>query len=198
MGTFRIEVGHAHGVKPGNIVGAIANEAGLDAKHMGRIEIFDDYSIVDLPVPVGFWRSVGHSHQAFFKESFVDEAAAAAGQDPVAFRAALLGKHPTYPPADWRAVGDPDAMALTVQYTVAWMEAAVVYKQPVSELPLIPTNEHGDPAAGSRSVFDACLEGFRGGMSPSEIKSAWDAALREVTTATIGVPGWKKPTNARR
>jgi len=49
--------------------------------------------IVDLPVPVGFWRSVGHSHQAFFKESFVDEAAAAAGQDPVAFRAALLGKH---------------------------------------------------------------------------------------------------------
>ena len=47
--TFRIEVGHEHGVKPGNIVGAIANEAGLDAKHMGRIEIFDDYSLVDLP-----------------------------------------------------------------------------------------------------------------------------------------------------
>ncbi|MDH5538055.1 MAG: molybdopterin-dependent oxidoreductase, partial [Rhizobacter sp.] len=49
--------------------------------------------IVDLPVPVGFWRAVGHSHQAFFKESFVDEVAAAAGQDPVAFRAALLGRH---------------------------------------------------------------------------------------------------------
>ncbi len=49
---------------------------------------------VELPVPVGFWRSVGHSHQAFFKESFVDEAAAAAGQDPVAFRAALLARHP--------------------------------------------------------------------------------------------------------
>ena len=47
--TFRIEVGYEHGVKPGNIVGAIANEAGLDAKHMGRIEIFDDYSLVDLP-----------------------------------------------------------------------------------------------------------------------------------------------------
>jgi len=50
--------------------------------------------IVDSPVPVGFWRSVGHSHQAFFKESFVDEAAHAAGQDPVAFRAALLAQHP--------------------------------------------------------------------------------------------------------
>jgi ATP-dependent RNA helicase DeaD len=49
MGTFRIEVGHAHGVKPGNIVGAIANEAGLDAKNIGRIEIYDDYSVLDLP-----------------------------------------------------------------------------------------------------------------------------------------------------
>jgi ATP-dependent RNA helicase DeaD len=49
MQTFRIEVGHAHGVKPGNIVGAIANEAGLDAKYIGRIEIFDDYSVLDLP-----------------------------------------------------------------------------------------------------------------------------------------------------
>ncbi len=51
---------------------------------------------VDLPMPVGFWRSVGHSHQAFFKESFIDEAAHAAGQDPVAFRAALLQKHPRH------------------------------------------------------------------------------------------------------
>ena len=49
METYRIEVGYEHGVKPGNIVGAIANEAGLDSKHMGRIEIFDDYTLVDLP-----------------------------------------------------------------------------------------------------------------------------------------------------
>ncbi len=49
MRTFRVEVGHAHGVKPGNIVGAIANEAGLDSKYIGRIEIFDDYSVLDLP-----------------------------------------------------------------------------------------------------------------------------------------------------
>ncbi|GAA0720649.1 DEAD/DEAH box helicase [Dokdonella soli] len=47
--TFRIEVGHAHGVQPGNIVGAIANEAGLDSKHIGRIDIRDDHSLVDLP-----------------------------------------------------------------------------------------------------------------------------------------------------
>lgn len=51
---------------------------------------------VDLPVPVGFWRSVGHSHQAFFKEGFVDETAHAAKADPVAFRAALLQRHPRH------------------------------------------------------------------------------------------------------
>ena len=46
---YRIAVGHAHGVKPGNIVGAIANEAGLDSKLIGRVDIRDDYSIVYLP-----------------------------------------------------------------------------------------------------------------------------------------------------
>ena len=49
MASYRIEVGHQHGVKPGNIVGAIANEAQLDSQNIGRIEIFDDYSLVDLP-----------------------------------------------------------------------------------------------------------------------------------------------------
>lgn len=54
------------------------------------------HETVELPVPVGFWRSVGHSHQAFFKESFVDECAAAVKADPVAFRAALLKQHPRH------------------------------------------------------------------------------------------------------
>jgi ATP-dependent RNA helicase DeaD len=49
METFRIEVGHMHGVQPGNIVGAIANEADLESRYIGRIDIRDDYSLVDLP-----------------------------------------------------------------------------------------------------------------------------------------------------
>src|SRR3546814_2355286 len=49
METFRIEVGHVHGVQPGNIVGAIANEADLESRYIGRIDIRDDYSLVDLP-----------------------------------------------------------------------------------------------------------------------------------------------------
>ena len=54
------------------------------------------HQTVELAVPVGFWRSVGHSHQAFFKESFVDEVALAAGQDPLAFRLAMLKQHPRH------------------------------------------------------------------------------------------------------
>jgi ATP-dependent RNA helicase DeaD len=49
MEVFRIEVGHNHGVKPGNIVGAIANETGIDGDHIARIKISDDYSTVELP-----------------------------------------------------------------------------------------------------------------------------------------------------
>ena len=47
---FRLEVGSQHGVKPGNIVGAIANEAGLDGQHIGHIEINEEFSLIDLPV----------------------------------------------------------------------------------------------------------------------------------------------------
>lgn len=47
-------------------------------------------------VPVGFWRSVGHSHNAFFSECFMDEIAQAMGQDPVGLRRALLSGAPRY------------------------------------------------------------------------------------------------------
>lgn len=49
MLRYRIEVGNNHKVRPANIVGAIANEAGLDSQYIGRINIRDDHSIVDLP-----------------------------------------------------------------------------------------------------------------------------------------------------
>jgi isoquinoline 1-oxidoreductase beta subunit len=52
--------------------------------------------IVDSAVPLGYWRSVGHSHNAFFKEGFLDEVAHAAGQDGVAYRRALLKGHPRH------------------------------------------------------------------------------------------------------
>ncbi|MFN5350881.1 MAG: molybdopterin cofactor-binding domain-containing protein [Polaromonas sp.] len=47
-------------------------------------------------VPVGYWRSVGHSHNAFFSECFMDELALAAGQDALAFRRSLLKNAPRH------------------------------------------------------------------------------------------------------
>lgn len=46
---FRIDVGKVHGVKPGNIVGAIANEAGLQSRYITGLKIHDDHSTVRLP-----------------------------------------------------------------------------------------------------------------------------------------------------
>jgi isoquinoline 1-oxidoreductase beta subunit len=61
---------------------------------------------VDLPIPVGFWRSVGNSHNGFVVESFVDELAAAAERDPYEYRRELLSAHPRH-----RAVLDAAAEA---------------------------------------------------------------------------------------
>lgn len=55
-----------------------------------------EHVLVDLPVPLGFWRSVGHSFSGFFVESFVDEMAHAAGADPGAFRLAMLKNSPRH------------------------------------------------------------------------------------------------------
>ena len=49
MQTYRLEVGAAHGAKPGNIVGAIANEAGIEGTRIGRVDIRETHSYVDLP-----------------------------------------------------------------------------------------------------------------------------------------------------
>ncbi len=78
------------------------------------------HASVPVTVPVGYWRSVGHSFNAFFTECFMDELALAADQDPLAFRLALLDAKPRHrevlevlartgawstPPAPGRALG---------------------------------------------------------------------------------------------
>jgi isoquinoline 1-oxidoreductase beta subunit len=62
----------------------------------GIPDIAVTHALVKTPIPVGFWRSVGHSQNAFFTECFLDEVAAAAGADPFAFRLALLAGKPRF------------------------------------------------------------------------------------------------------
>ena len=62
--------------------------------HVPNISV--KFAKVDLPIPVGFWRSVGHTHTAFVVESFIDELAHAAGQDPYEYRRELLDAHPRH------------------------------------------------------------------------------------------------------
>ncbi len=77
------------GPDKGSIEGAFDQPYEFPNAHVSHVA-------VDLPIPVGFWRSVGHSHQAFFKESFLDECAHAAKADPLAYRRALLKTHPRH------------------------------------------------------------------------------------------------------
>ncbi len=51
--TYRLDVGRQHGVQVGNIVGAIANEAGIDNSEIGKIKIFDRFTSIDLPQSMG-------------------------------------------------------------------------------------------------------------------------------------------------
>jgi len=62
------------------------------AYELGAQEV--DHRVVPCPIPVGFWRSVGHSHHAFFVESFIDEVAVACQLDPLEFRRRLLAGKP--------------------------------------------------------------------------------------------------------
>ena len=62
---------------------------GFESQHMSHVA-------TQSGVPVGYWRSVGHSHNAFFSESFIDELAVATKQDPLAFRLKLLQHAPRY------------------------------------------------------------------------------------------------------
>jgi isoquinoline 1-oxidoreductase beta subunit len=62
---------------------------GFQHQHMSHVS-------TRMGVPIGYWRSVGHSHNAFFSESFIDELAFETKQDPLAFRLSLLKQLPRY------------------------------------------------------------------------------------------------------
>lgn len=75
-----------NGIDPTSVEGAAAGYA------IPNVTI--ELHTPELPVPIQWWRSVGHTHTGYSTEVFMDELAVAAGQDPVAFRAKLLEKEP--------------------------------------------------------------------------------------------------------
>ncbi len=83
-------------VFPAMLKNGIDNAAveGLENMEYEIPNIAVEYVRIDTPVPVGFWRSVGSSHNAFTVESFIDELAHAAAKDPLEFRLGLLKNHP--------------------------------------------------------------------------------------------------------
>ena len=96
-------------------------------------------------VPIGFWRSVGHSHNAFFSESFLDELAAEAGLDPVAFRLTLLKDMPRHQAvlklaaekAGWPGHGAASALAAGRARGVALHESFGSIVAQVAEVSLV-------------------------------------------------------------
>jgi isoquinoline 1-oxidoreductase beta subunit len=77
------------GLDPEAVEGAAAMPYAVPAVHV-------DYVLADTGIPVGFWRSVNNSFNAFAVESFVDELAHAAGRDPYEYRRALLADQPRH------------------------------------------------------------------------------------------------------
>jgi ATP-dependent RNA helicase DeaD len=99
METFRIEVGSVHGIKPGNIVGAIANEAGIEGVHIGRVDIREDHSYVDLPdgMPKEIFRELQKVRVAG-RELRISRVSEKPPKPP----RATLGRHPGAGPAERR------------------------------------------------------------------------------------------------
>ncbi|MCD0280044.1 DEAD/DEAH box helicase [Xanthomonas melonis] len=112
MESYRIEVGHSHGVKPANIVGAIANEAGLESRYIGRIDIQHDYSILDLPADMPrellqHLKKVWVSGQQLNMRKLEDGEAAAAASKPRFPRGAKPSGRPNGPARPTDRFGAP-------------------------------------------------------------------------------------------
>jgi ATP-dependent RNA helicase DeaD len=107
METFRIEVGSVHGIKPGNIVGAIANESGIEGVHIGRVDIREDHSYVDLPegMPKQIFKELQKVRVAG-RELRISRVSEKPPKPP----RATIGRHPGSGPREERPAGSPSAV----------------------------------------------------------------------------------------
>jgi len=87
-------IGHKFGVLPNGVDNSLIDGAKNLFYAIPNVAVFQ--VVAELPVPIGFWRSVGASVTGFVVEGFIDELAAAAGEDPFEFRRKRLSKHPRH------------------------------------------------------------------------------------------------------
>lgn len=88
------QMGREYGIDPEQRAQSTGNLANFDPFSLGGLSdmryvipnFVVDHAVVDLPIPLCPWRSIAHSFNGFFFESFMDECAAAAGRDPLEFR----------------------------------------------------------------------------------------------------------------
>src|SRR5450631_3740051 len=108
METFRIEVGSVHGIKPGNIVGAIANESGIEGVHIGRVDIREDHSYVDLPegMPKQIFKEL-QKVRVVGRELRISRVSEKPPKPP----RATIGRHPGAAPREGRTTGKPKITA---------------------------------------------------------------------------------------
>lgn len=85
-----LEAAMQNGIDPSSVEGQ------ADLRYAVPNLLVESYTPDDVAIPVLWYRSVGHTHTAFSAESLMDEAAGAAGKDPVAYRLALLEQHPRH------------------------------------------------------------------------------------------------------
>lgn len=101
-------------VRAGSLPDIISGE-GMSDCHYAIDNLRVTNTSVSVDLPVCFWRSVGHSYNAFFLEGFMNELATAAGKDPIEFRRELLREHP-------RHLGVLDAVAKASRWGAADLE----------------------------------------------------------------------------
>jgi ATP-dependent RNA helicase DeaD len=108
METYRIEVGSVHGIKPGNIVGAIANESGIEGVHIGRVDIREDHSYVDLPegMPKQIFKEL-QKVRVVGRELRISRVSEKPPKPP----RATIGRHPGAAPREARTAGKPKITA---------------------------------------------------------------------------------------
>jgi isoquinoline 1-oxidoreductase subunit beta len=164
-----------------------ANAGAVEGSHHLRYA-FDakliEHALVDVPVPIGAWRSVGHSFTAFFVESFVDELAHAAGVDPFTFRMSLLHKSPRHAAvlaAAVRAGGPPGPVEPGVGRGIALHESFGTIVAQVAEVAV----KDGQIAVRRVSCAIDCGRVVNPGIVRAQVESAIIFGLSAALTGAI-------------